>query len=75
MGASREITARGPSLARVRLGRRLAEIALGALVVAAAAQVALPVPFSPVLEQAALPDRARITAAIRQVLEAAPVPV
>ena len=48
MGASREITARGPSLARVRLGRRLAEIALGALVVAAAAQVALPVPLSPV---------------------------
>ena len=35
----------------------------------------VPVPFSPVLEQAALPDRARITAAIRQVLEGAPVAV
>src|SRR6266542_957668 len=31
----------------------------------------VPVPFSPPLEQAALPDRARITAAIRKVLEGA----
>jgi pyruvate dehydrogenase E1 component beta subunit len=35
----------------------------------------VPVPFSPVLEQAALPDQARIRAAIRQVLEATPVAV
>lgn len=35
----------------------------------------VPVPFSPPLEQAALPDRARITAAIRQVLEGAPAAV
>jgi pyruvate/2-oxoglutarate/acetoin dehydrogenase E1 component len=35
----------------------------------------VPVPFSPPLEQAALPDRARITTAIRQVLEGAPVAV
>jgi len=35
----------------------------------------VPVPFSPVLEQAALPDRARIMAAIRHVLEGAPVAV
>jgi pyruvate dehydrogenase E1 component beta subunit len=32
----------------------------------------VPVPFSPPLEQAALPDRPRIVAAIRRVLEAAP---
>jgi pyruvate/2-oxoglutarate/acetoin dehydrogenase E1 component len=31
----------------------------------------VPVPFSPPLEQAALPDQARITAAIRRALEAA----
>lgn len=35
----------------------------------------VPVPFSPPLEQAALPDRARITAAIRRVLEGAPIAV
>jgi pyruvate dehydrogenase E1 component beta subunit len=35
----------------------------------------VPVPFSPPLERAALPDQARITAAIRRVLEAAPIPV
>jgi pyruvate dehydrogenase E1 component beta subunit len=35
----------------------------------------VPVPFSPPLEQAALPDRARLTAAIREVLEGAPVGV
>jgi pyruvate dehydrogenase E1 component beta subunit len=35
----------------------------------------VPVPFSPVLEQAALPDQARIRAAIHRVLEGAPVAV
>src|SRR5262249_14034246 len=35
----------------------------------------VPVPFSPPLEQAALPDQARIAAAIRRVLEDAPVAV
>jgi len=35
----------------------------------------VPVPFSPPLEQAALPDQARITAAIRRVLEGAPLAV
>jgi pyruvate dehydrogenase E1 component beta subunit len=35
----------------------------------------VPVPFSPPLERAALPDQARITAAIRRVLEGAPVAV
>ncbi len=35
----------------------------------------VPVPFSPPLERAALPDRARITEAIRRALEAAPVAV
>ena len=35
----------------------------------------VPVPFSPPLESAALPDQARITAAIRRVLEGAPVAV
>jgi pyruvate/2-oxoglutarate/acetoin dehydrogenase E1 component len=35
----------------------------------------VPVPFSPPLEQAALPDQARITAAIRRVLEGAPIAV
>jgi pyruvate/2-oxoglutarate/acetoin dehydrogenase E1 component len=33
----------------------------------------VPVPFSPPLERAALPDQARITAAIRRVLEGTPV--
>jgi pyruvate dehydrogenase E1 component beta subunit len=35
----------------------------------------VPVPFSPPLERAALPDQTRITAAIRRVLEGAPVAV
>jgi pyruvate dehydrogenase E1 component beta subunit len=35
----------------------------------------VPVPFSPPLERAALPDQVRITAAIRRVLEGAPVAV
>ena len=37
--------------------------------------VPVPVPYSPPLEQAALPDKARLTAAIRRVLEASPVSV
>jgi biotin transport system substrate-specific component len=48
MGASREVIDQPSAPGRVRLGRRLVEFALGALVVAAAAQVAVPVPFSPV---------------------------
>jgi biotin transport system substrate-specific component len=52
MGASREVTAGATALAaasaRVRPGRRLLGIAVGAVVVAAAAQAAVPVPFSPV---------------------------
>ncbi|HEX2635498.1 MAG TPA: biotin transporter BioY [Gemmatimonadales bacterium] len=52
MGASREVTAgvAAPAAApaRVRPGRRLLGIAVGAVVVAAAAQAAVPVPFSPV---------------------------
>jgi biotin transport system substrate-specific component len=48
MGASREVIATIAAPARVRPGRRLLGIAVGALVVAAAAQVAVPVPFSPV---------------------------
>jgi biotin transport system substrate-specific component len=47
MGAAREATAVAGS-ARSGLGRRLVEIGLGALVVALAAQAAVPVPFSPV---------------------------
>src|SRR5262249_8037254 len=35
----------------------------------------VPVPFSPPLERAALPDQARIIAAVRRVLEGAPVAV
>jgi pyruvate dehydrogenase E1 component beta subunit len=37
--------------------------------------VAVPVPYSPPLEAAALPDQARISAAIRRVLELSAVPV
>jgi biotin transport system substrate-specific component len=48
MGASREVIGTIAAPARVRPGRRLLGIAVGALVVAAAAQVAVPVPFSPV---------------------------
>ncbi|HET6579392.1 MAG TPA: biotin transporter BioY [Gemmatimonadales bacterium] len=48
MGASREALGAVPAPARMRLARRLVEIGLGALVVAAAAQVLVPVPFSPV---------------------------
>jgi pyruvate dehydrogenase E1 component beta subunit len=35
----------------------------------------VPVPFSPPLERAALPDQAKIKAAVRRVLESAPVAV
>jgi pyruvate dehydrogenase E1 component beta subunit len=35
----------------------------------------LPVPFSPLLERAVLPDQARIKAAIRRVLEGVPIAV
>ena len=52
MGASREVIAGvgapAAAPARVRPGRRLLGIAVGAVVVAAAAQAAVPVPFSPV---------------------------
>jgi biotin transport system substrate-specific component len=48
MGASREVIATIAAPARVRPGRRLLGIAVGAVVVAAAAQAAVPVPFSPV---------------------------
>src|SRR5262249_14247014 len=34
-----------------------------------------PVPFSPPLERAALPDQAKVKAAVRRVLESAPVAV
>jgi Uncharacterized conserved protein len=48
MGAAPEVTGRATASARAGLGRRLIEIAVGALLVAAAAQAAVPVPFSPV---------------------------
>jgi biotin transport system substrate-specific component len=48
MGASPEITGALPISPRVGLGRRLLGIAIGTLAVAAAAQVAVPVPLSPV---------------------------
>ena len=52
MGASREViagvAAPAAAPARVRPGRRLLGITVGAVVVAAAAQAAVPVPFSPV---------------------------
>jgi biotin transport system substrate-specific component len=48
MGVSRGITGELAAPARTRLGRRLVGIAAGALVVAAAAQAAVPVAFSPV---------------------------
>lgn len=48
MGAPHEVTASAASSARAGIGRRLIEVALGALLVAAAAQAAVPVPFNPV---------------------------
>jgi biotin transport system substrate-specific component len=47
MGASREAPATAVA-SRIGIGRQLVEIGLGALVVALAAQAAVPVPFSPV---------------------------
>ena len=48
MGAAHEVTGGTAATARAGIGRRLLGIALGALLVSAAAQVAVPVPFSPV---------------------------
>jgi len=48
MGGVREVTAGAAAGARAGLGRRLITIAFGALLVAAAAQAAVPVPYSPV---------------------------
>jgi biotin transport system substrate-specific component len=48
MGAAHEVTGSAAATARAGIGRRLLGIALGALLVSAAAQVAVPVPFSPV---------------------------
>jgi biotin transport system substrate-specific component len=48
MGAAPETTGALPVSARASLGRRLVGIAIGTLAVAAAAQVAVPVPLSPV---------------------------
>jgi biotin transport system substrate-specific component len=48
MGAAHGVTGGAATPARVGLGRRLIEIGLGALLVGAAAQAAVPVPFSPV---------------------------
>ncbi len=48
MGAAPEVTGIATAEPRARLGRRLVGIAIGAAVVALAAQIAVPVPFSPV---------------------------
>jgi len=48
MASPRDIATSVPAPARATTGRRLIEIGLGALVVAVAAQAAVPVPFSPV---------------------------
>jgi len=48
MGASRGVIVPAAPTSRVRLGRRLVEVGIGALLVAGAAQVTVPVPFSPV---------------------------
>ena len=48
MGATPGVTGGAATPARAGIGRRVIEIALGALFVAAAAQVAVPVPLSPV---------------------------
>jgi biotin transport system substrate-specific component len=48
MGAAHGVTGGATTSARAGVGRRVIEVALGALLVAAAAQVAVPVPFSPV---------------------------
>jgi len=48
MGAPRDLATRAPAPARTATGRRIIEISIGALLVAVAAQVAVPVPFTPV---------------------------
>lgn len=48
MSTPQDLATRAPAPARTATGRRLIEIGLGALLVAVAAQVAVPVPFSPV---------------------------
>jgi biotin transport system substrate-specific component len=48
MSTPQDLATRAPAPARTATGGRLIEIGLGALLVAAAAQVAVPVPFSPV---------------------------
>jgi biotin transport system substrate-specific component len=48
MGAPRDLATRAPVPARTATGRRIIEISIGALLVAVAAQVAVPVPFTPV---------------------------
>ena len=48
MGAWRGVIVPAAPTSRVRLGRRLVEVGIGALLVAGAAQVTVPVPFSPV---------------------------
>jgi biotin transport system substrate-specific component len=48
MGAAHGVTGGATTSDRAGVGRRVIEVALGALLVAAAAQVAVPVPFSPV---------------------------
>jgi biotin transport system substrate-specific component len=48
MGAPRDLATRAPAPARTAIGRRLIAIGIGALLVAVAAQVAVPVPFTPV---------------------------
>jgi biotin transport system substrate-specific component len=48
MGAPHDLATRAPAPARTATGRRLIEISIGALLVAVAAQVTVPVPFTPV---------------------------
>ena len=48
MGVSQDLAPRASSAASASTGRRIIEIAVGALVVAIAAQVAVPVPLNPV---------------------------
>ena len=48
MGAAREVGGAAATAPRSGLGRRLVEIGIGAALVSLAAQVAVPVPFSPV---------------------------
>ena len=64
MGARLQVpTALAP--ARGRMLRRAFGVALGAAVVAASAQVVVPVPFSPVLEKAYIPSVERVAETAR----------